>query len=284
MKMGPVLEFEVNYSPSSVEFLTTASTLFDRPLLAHNSIERTAFEDGWSQFHHALTSARRSICVWGSFSQVTSLQMAWIEKVRAGIPVHIVTSDLADESSTHRRELLKNDVEVFSHPSVNENSPLFCTLDGQESFLWTSFDGTKTGEWLRLRGPIIGQIQSSFNARWIDVQEQLVHGEFYLNPTNSGGLRAFLIDSDRTQTREHELLYLFSVACARKSLVVDQSVLAARPELKYEISKARQRGVEVILSELTDSRPSRLVADRMWSVLTLGPKLSLCVLASDLSF
>jgi cardiolipin synthase len=287
--LGPY-EFECNYSVHDEEFMNSVGFLLGPSLLPGNSFQVVTRDNDKSAFN-LISTAKRSICIdtscdW-STTQGSEISELLAEKAASGIPVHLVLPSTTDRQSFSSEQLVRfkaTDVEVFSlqsrfsfsKPAKNADFT-FITVDGAATAIISS-------DWqfgFILKGPVVGQVQAAFNEFWMQVQEQVAHGEFYFsdalqstqaaitpaassNPTSA---RAQYFDGTNLKTpHKLHLSALYSMGVAKESLIISSAFSKWLPQLEKELKKAEQRGVRI---EKINSQHNVLIVDGTWSSMAL---------------
>ncbi|MEK6556373.1 MAG: hypothetical protein AABZ31_14085 [Bdellovibrionota bacterium] len=290
-------EFECNYSVKDDEFLSSVSYLLGPALLPGNTVQ-TLTHNAWDTALKVVRQAKRSVCIEANTSlqdlQGEQLTDLLAEKAESGIPVHLVLTKTTPQeifTSAQLKKFLKADVEVFSLKSGLRLTSVFGKKAPQD-FTLITVDGfcsalisphRELGFYLQ--GPVVGQIQASFNESWMQVQEQVAHGEFYFadslahhsstHAPDSKGIRAQYFDAENIKTpHKFYLNILYTIGVAKNSLVLTEPVFKVIDGLDREIKKAEQRGVQL---QIIKSDFLFLIADQLWSSVAVREKAFLNV-------
>ena len=124
----------------------------------------------------------------------------------------------------------------------------------------------------RLEGPAVAQMQAAFMDNWMKTQSKVLHGEDYfprLEPVGSSGAQVFK-SSPREGSESVRLMYLLSIACARRRLLIANSYFVPDDLSVEALAAARKRGVDVeIIAPGTkiDSELTRKASRARWGDL-----------------
>ncbi len=120
-----------------------------------------------------------------------------------------------------------------------------------------------------MRGPVAAQMQQAFLDNWMQTRGEVLQGEEYfpeLHPV--GGLKCQAFQSSSSEGADSaRLLFLFSMAAARKSIRIANAYFIPDDLSVSTIVEARQRGVEVDVITAgphTDQPTVRLVGRSRW--------------------
>ena len=156
---------------------------------------------------------------------------------------------------------------VFGHGIAEE-----WTGHGQDEKHWRD-----TG--LRLRGPIVGEVQSVFSENWLEQTAEPIVGEKYFPPLEPAGpVRAQMTaSSPHGDVSRQELLFKLAIASAQKELVIQNPYFIPDGELVELLGKAIRRGVDIrvmIPGAVTDSSIVRHAGHRYFEdLLRRGVKI-----------
>jgi cardiolipin synthase len=124
----------------------------------------------------------------------------------------------------------------------------------------------------RLEGPAVAQMQAAFLDNWLKVQPRVLHGDDYFPPLDSAGeSRAQVFKSSFGEGSEStRLMYLMSIAAARKSILLANAYFVPDSLAIEELVAARQRGVRVeiiVPGQYIDSKVVRRASRSRWEKL-----------------
>lgn len=112
---------------------------------------------------------------------------------------------------------------------------------------------------VRIRGPVVAQLQSAFTENWIEATGEVTVGEKYFpRIPASGTSRAHLVyTSTAGSASSLELLYYLSIVAAKRELIIQNPYFLPDKEAIDELEKAVKRGVRVVVmmpaADATDS-------------------------------
>jgi cardiolipin synthase A/B len=124
----------------------------------------------------------------------------------------------------------------------------------------------------RLEGPAVAQMQAAFMDNWMKTQSKVLHGEDYfprLEPVGSSGAQVFK-SSPREGSESVRLMYLLSIACARRRLLIANSYFVPDDLSVEALVSARKRGVDVeviVPGTKIDSELTRQASRARWGDL-----------------
>jgi cardiolipin synthase len=124
----------------------------------------------------------------------------------------------------------------------------------------------------RLEGPAVAQMQAAFMENWIEVTGEVLHGPDYfpeLRPVG-GELAQFMVSSPGGGGESAQLLYLMSIAAARRSIQLSAAYFVPDDNEVRQLVEARARGVRVqiiVPGPITDSGPVRRASRSTWGEL-----------------
>jgi len=264
------------YAVEDEQFLRTMSTMLGPPILAGN---RTAAllngDEIFPAMLKALRAARRTITfemyiywsgqVGKEFADVLS------ERARAGVKVHVlidgVGSGKIDQAYVEQMAQSGVEVERYNPPRFytvgrlnNRTHRKLLVVDGSVGFTggvgiadqWTG-KAQDPNHWrdshFRIEGPTVAQMQAAFMDNWTEVTGKVLHGEAYFPPLASvGPQRAQVFTSSPGGGSDSmQLMYLMSIAAARKSIVISAAYFVPDDVEIRTLVAALKRGVKVRL-------------------------------------
>jgi cardiolipin synthase len=120
----------------------------------------------------------------------------------------------------------------------------------------------------RVEGPVVAEIQSIFMDNWIRTSSEVLHGpDYFPSLTNVGASAAQAFKSGPKDGAENaRLLYLYSIAAARKSIRLCHSYLVPDNIAIDMLVDAAKRGVkiEIITPGVIDKNVVRRAARSRW--------------------
>lgn len=292
-------KIESQYTITDPQFLRSMGQLLGPEILAGNRI--TAFHNGDQIFPAmiaAIRSAQQSICLetyiyWsGEIGQQVS--DALCERARRGVKVHVLIDwigarhlerQLLEQMRTAGVEVHKYNAFVFYNlPRLNHRDHRkLLIVDGRIGFtggagvadLWKG-NAESPEHWrdsmFRVEGPAVGQMQAAFLDNWIKTTARVLDGEAYfpeLFPAGDAKVQAF-ISSPRNGVENVRLMYLLSMAAARKNIRLAVPYFVPGDLTLEALVEARHRGVEVeiiVPGARTDAPPVRHASRAKWGEL-----------------
>jgi len=226
----------------------------------------------------------------------------WLaERARAGVKVHILVDWVGSQKMDDvlLKEMRDAGVEIHKYHPLhwysldrinNRTHRKLLVVDGRVGFtggvgIADEWDGhaQDVNHWrdthYRIEGPAVAQMQAAFADNWMKVSGAVLHGEPYFPAiVPAGDLRAQVFRSSADGGAESmHLMYLLSVASARKS--IDLSMAYFVPdELAIEaLEDALRRGVRVrmiVPGPNTDASVVRHASRAKWGrILSLGAEI-----------
>ncbi len=131
----------------------------------------------------------------------------------------------------------------------------------------------------KLEGPAVAQMQAVFMVNWIKAEARVEHTEAFFPPLEPAGTqRAQMFHSSPDEGSENiRLMYLLSIAAARKTLLLEQSYFVPDDLIIEMLVAAQRRGVRVeviVPGEHTDTARVRQASRARWGpLLEAGVKL-----------
>ncbi|HEX4956462.1 MAG TPA: phospholipase D-like domain-containing protein [Thermoanaerobaculia bacterium] len=263
-----------HYGVDDPQFVRTMGSLFGPPLANGNSAQ--GFQNGDEIFPAmlgAIRGARQSIClesyIYWSGTVGREFAEALSERARAGVRVHVlldwVGSGKVDGS--HLQKMSDAGVEVERYRPLrwynvartnNRTHRKLLIVDGRIGFtggvgIADEWRGNASGpeEWrdshYRLEGPVVAQMQAAFMDNWLETRSTLLDGpEYFVSIPSVGTVTAQVSHSSKGGGGESvRLMYLLSIAAARRSIRLANSYFVPDDLSVDELVAARQRGVRV---------------------------------------
>jgi cardiolipin synthase len=286
---------ETDYSVREAEFHRSMSQHLHTPLVPGNKIKELI--NGVEIFPamlEAIRQATNSITFENFQWQSGRLSDAFIkalgERARSGVQVHcIVDSFGAFKFKRADRQRLRSagvELEIF-----NPILPWNCwtwnhrthrktlVVDGRIGFIggiciadaWLG-DATQPTHWrdteYMITGPAVAQLQGVFMDNWMRATSEVLHGDKYFPPLEPLGdsLAQFFKSGPRDGAENARLLYLYSIAAARKNVRIAHSYFVPDNLAIDALVAAAQRGVnvEVIAPGIIDWNIVRRAARSRW--------------------
>ena len=265
-----------DYSVSDPEFAQTISHLLSAQLVAGNRItELLNGDEFFPAMLDAISNATNSITfenfIWRSGKMSDLFIEALAERARAGVRVLCIIDSFGalKFKRRDRNRLREAGVELYI---FNQMYPWNCwtwnhrthrktlVVDGKVGFTggmcvadeW-NWDGETPDphRWretqFMIEGPVVAQIQGVFNDNWLRTSSEVLHGpEFFPELDAVGASIAQCFKSGPRDGAENaRLLYLYSIAAARKSIRLAHSYFVPDNLAIDMLVAARERGVEV---------------------------------------
>lgn len=265
---------ESQYGVSDPQFRRSVGQLLGPGIVESNRV--TALING-DQFFPAMLSAIRgaqksitfeSYIYWSGDigNQFTD---ALIERAKAGVKIHVLLdwfgSGRIDSGDLDRMRAAGIEVEKY-HPlglsrffSFNHRDHRkLLIVDGRVGFtggmgvadIWQGNADSKE-HWrdtaFRLEGPAVGQMQAAFMDNWMKTRTAVLHGEDYFPELKPAGtdLAQVFFSSPRDGVESVRLMYLLSIASARKNIRLSSPYFVPGDLMMQELVDACHRGVKV---------------------------------------
>lgn len=287
------------YDVQDVAFARAMGTLFGPALVGGNQVD--ALENGAEIFPamlEAIRGARRSITfetyIYWSGRIGTTFAEAMAERARAGVKAHLILDAVGagkiDGKALETMRAAGVEIERYHAPSWhtldrmnNRTHRKLLVVDGRVGFtggvgIADKWDGMadSSDHWrdshFRLQGPAVAEMQATFVDHWLATRGVLLHGQDYfpeLAPV--GDMRAQMVRSSVEDGAESlHLMYLLSIAAARKSLLLANSYFVPDELTTAALVEARRRGVDVqiiVPGPDIDSAMARAASRRGWGPL-----------------
>jgi cardiolipin synthase len=283
------------YGITDPAFTNSISGLLRAQIVGGNKID--VLHNGTNIFAkmiEAITKAQKSITfenfIWRSGQVSDRFIVALTERARAGVKVHCIVDGFGamklDKADKKRLADSGVKLQIFSpirpwnflkwnHRTHRKT----LVVDGKIGFIGgiciaDEWDGNAQshGVWrdveYRVEGPVVAQIQSVFMDNWIRTSEEVLHGPDYFPAlTNAGPLLAQAFKSGPKDGAENaRLLYLYSIASARKSIRFCHSYMVPDNLAIDMLVAAAERGVkiEIITPGVIDKNMVRRAARSRW--------------------
>jgi cardiolipin synthase len=231
--------------------------------------------------------------IWRSGELSDRFIEALSERAAAGVKVHCMVDSFGalKLKRADRRRLREAGVEFHI---FNQIYPWNCwtwnhrthrktlVIDGKVGFIggiciadeWDG-DASEPNHWrdteFMVEGPAVGQLQGIFMDNWMRVQSEVLHGDGYFPPIEGAGtIKAEAFKSGPQDGAENaRLLYLFSIAAAKKSIRLSHSYFVPDNLAIDMLVAARNRGVkiEIITPGRIDWNIVRRAARSRWDKL-----------------
>jgi len=281
------------------EFARGMSALFGPALVAGNEVTplyngRQIFASMLEGIRHAQKSITFETYIYWSGEVGASFTRALIERAHAGVKVHLVIDAVGSGKmdAAQLQEMRDARVEVERYRSLrwynldrinNRTHRKLLIVDGKVGFTggvgiadkWDG-DADDPDHWrdthFRVVGPVVAQMQATFVEHWLSTRGVLLQGEDYFPElASAGSMPAQMVRSAADDgTESVRLMYLLSIASARKSVLLANSYFVPDELSVRTLVEARRRGVDVqilVPGAEIDSEVTRAASRRKWEPL-----------------
>ena len=295
------IEHEIHplYGAGDEQFVRSMGVLLGPAILAGNRV--TALRNGREIFPamlHAIRNAERTITfetyIYWSGEIGREFAEALSARARADVKVHVLldwvgTGKMDDELLERMKQA---GVEVCKYHPLrwynlgrinNRTHRKLLVVDGAIGFTggvgiadeWLG-DAEDAEHWrdghYRVEGPAVAQMQAAFMDNWMKTRSLVLHGEEYFPPLAPVGEHAAQVfKSSATDGSESvRLMYLLSIASARRSVRLSASYFVPDRLAVATIVSARERGVEVeivVPGPNIDAKVTRKASKGLWGPL-----------------
>jgi len=289
---------EVDYTVHDPAFHQSISQHLHAPLVPGNQVQELV---NGVQFFPAMLEAIRSATntitfenfIWRSGQVSSQFIEALSERARAGVKVHCIVDGMGafkfKKSDRQRLRQAGVQLQIFNRVwPWNFYEWNFRThrktlvIDGRVGFIggiciddsWLG-DATSHDLWrdtqYRVEGPVVGQLQGVFMDNWTRCTSKVLHGPDYFPslPAKGGSLAQGFKSGPVDGAENARLLYLYSIAAARKSIRISHSYFVPDNLAVKMLVAAAQRGVkiEIIVPGTIDWNIVRRAARSRWDQL-----------------
>ena len=292
-------EIDHDYGITDPQFVRSMGMLLGPPLLEGNRVEVLLNGDEiFPAMLAAIKSARRTITfetyIYWSGEIGRAVADALIERAQAGVKVHLLLDWVGAGKMDDQvvQEMERAGVEVKKYRPLhwynlgrmnNRTHRKLLVVDGRVGFtggvgiadIWQGH-AEDPDHWrdthFRLEGPAVAQMQAAFQDNWLKVQPKVLHGDEYFPPLDSvGSMVAQVFKSSYGEGSEStRLMYLMSIAAARKSILLSNAYFVPDSLAIEELVAARQRGVRIeiiVPGKYIDSKIVRQASRGRWGKL-----------------
>ncbi|HEY6065956.1 MAG TPA: phospholipase D-like domain-containing protein [Thermoanaerobaculia bacterium] len=292
-------EIEPLYGVDDPQFLRSMGSLLGPAILKGNRV--TTLLNGDQIFPamlEAIRGAKKTITfetyIYWSGTVGQEFADALSERARAGVKVHVlldwVGSGKAKQEYIDGMKAAGVEVEKY-HPLRwynvarvnNRTHRKLLVVDGKVGFTggvgiadkWSG-NAQDPDHWrdshFKLEGPAVAQMQAAFMDNWMKTRSKVLHGEEYfpkLEDVGSSFAQVFK-SSPREGSESVRLMYLLSIASARRRLLIANSYFVPDDLAVETLVAARKRGVVIQLivpGTKIDSELSRKASRSRWGKL-----------------
>jgi cardiolipin synthase A/B len=287
------------YGVVDPEFEREMGTLLGPAILPGNQI--TALQNGDEIFPamlKAIRAAQQTIdfetYIYWSGHTGEEFARALIERVRAGVKVHLMLDWLGSEKMAPQliSQMRDAGVEIERYHALhwyslgkmnNRTHRKVLIVDGKIGFTggvgiadeWTGH-AQDPEHWrdmhFMIEGPVVAQFQAAFLDNWIKTTGRVLTGETYFPPlTPIGELKMHMFMSSPAGGSESmRLMYLMAITAAEQSIDVEAAYFIPDALMSRELIKARARGVRIrvlLPDKYIDSETVRIASKRAWGPL-----------------
>jgi cardiolipin synthase A/B len=287
------------YGVMDPQFEREMGALLGPAILPGNRI--TALQNGDEIFPamlKAIRAARHTIdfetYIYWSGKTGDEFAKALIERVRAGVKVHLMLDWLGSEKITPQllNEMKDAGVEIERYHALhwyslgklnNRTHRKVLIVDGQIGFTggvgiadeWTGH-AQDPDHWrdmhFQIEGPVVGQLQTAFLDNWIKTTGRVLNGETYfpqLAPAGALKMHMF-VSSPAGGSESMRLMYLMAITAAEQSIDIEAAYFIPDELMSRELIKAQSRGVRIRIllpDKHIDSETVRIATKRAWGPL-----------------
>ena len=287
------------YGVADPEFVRTMSVMLGPALVPGNRTRALVNGDEiFPEMLAAIRGARRSITfemyIYWKGSVGEQFTAALEERARSGVKVHVIIDALGSQKieksvigrlrDAGARVVLYNPVRWDTIARMNNRTHRkIMVIDGALGYTggagigdeWSG-DAQDAAHWrdthFRLEGPAVAQMQAAFMENWIEVTGEVLHGPDYfpeLRPAG-GELAQFMVSSPGGGGESAQLLYLMSIAAARRSIQLSAAYFVPDDNEVRQLVEAAARGVRVqiiVPGPITDTAAVRRASRSTWGEL-----------------
>lgn len=288
-----------DYGVADAHFLRSMGNLLGPTLVGGNHVEALLNGDEiFPAMLAAIRAARRTITfetyIYWSGEIGRRFSDALCERARAGVTVYVlldavggskIDADLIEQMKAAGVQVERyNPLHWYSVSKINNRTHRkLLVVDGLVAFTggvgiadeWSG-NADSPQHWrdthFRLRGPAVAQMQAAFNDNWLEVRGEVLHGADYFPALAAAGEAHAQVfnSSPREGSESVRLMYLLSIACARKSILIANAYLVPDDLSIDTFVAAAKRGVhiEIIMpGPVTDSQIVRKASRSRWQKL-----------------
>jgi cardiolipin synthase len=287
------------YGVGEPEFVRTIGVMLGPALVPGNRTRALVNGDEiFPEMLQAIRGARKSITfemyIYWKGSIGEQFTQALAERARSGVKVHVMIDALGSQKIEERvigrlrdagaQVKLYNPVRWDTIARMNNRTHRkIMVIDGAVGFTggagigdeWSG-DAQDANHWrdthFRLEGPAVAQMQAAFMENWIEVTGEVLHGPEYFPELRAAGgeLAQFFVSSPGGGGESAQLLYLMSIAAARRSIQLSAAYFVPDDNEVRQFVEARRRGVQVriiVPGPVTDSAAVRRASRSTWGEL-----------------
>ncbi|OPZ09356.1 MAG: Major cardiolipin synthase ClsA [candidate division BRC1 bacterium ADurb.BinA292] len=261
------------YGVEDAPFRRAMGNLLGPPLVAGNRLTELCNGDQiFPAMLAAIAGARETITfetyIYWSGEIGRRFAEALAERAHAGVRVHVILDWFgARIESTYIDQMERAGVQIVKYHPLRwfnlsrlnyRTHRKLLVIDGRIGFTggvgiadeWTG-DAQDPDHWrdmhYQLEGPAVAQLQAAFMDNWIKTSDQVLHGDAYFKPAEPAGDACCQVfkSSPNEGSSSVRLMYLFSLAAARRHVRIANSYFVPDEHAQQELVRARERGVAV---------------------------------------
>jgi cardiolipin synthase A/B len=281
------------------QFARSMSALFGPPLIPGNHVTplyngTQIFEAMLEDIRHAKKSVTFETYIYWSGAVGQRFTQALVDRAHAGVKVHLIIDAVGSGKmdATQVQAMRAAGAEVEKYQPIhwysldrinNRTHRKLMIVDGRIGFtggvgIADNWDGDAQDpeHWrdthFRVVGPVVAQMQATFVEHWLTTRGDLLQGPDYFPPLTSDGdtLAQMVRSSFDDGTESIRLMYLLSIASARRSVLLASSYFIPDDLSVRTLIAARQRGVDVEIitpGARIDSEATRAASRQRWAPL-----------------
>ena len=287
------------YGVGEPEFVRTIGVMLGPALVPGNRTRALVNGDEiFPEMLQAIRGARKSITfemyIYWKGSIGEQFTQALAERARSGVKVHVMIDALGSQKIEERvigrlrdagaQVKLYNPVRWDTIARMNNRTHRkIMVIDGAVGYTggagigdeWSG-NAQDAAHWrdthFRIEGPAVAQMQAAFMENWIEVTGEVLHGPDYFPALGAAGseLAQFMVSSPGGGSESAQLLYLMSIAAARRSILLSAAYFVPDDAEVRQLVEARGRGVRVqiiVPGPVTDSAAVRRASRSTWGEL-----------------
>ena len=292
-------EIEPLYGIQDAPFRRAVGHLLGPPIVCGNKIDTLMNGDQiFPAMLAAIRGAERTIVfetfIYWSGEIARAMTEALVERAQAGVRVHVLLDWLGSKKMDEDllRRMSDGGVQVERYHPIrwynldrinNRTHRKLLVGDGRIGFTggvgiadeWLGH-AQNPGHWrdnhYRVEGPVVAQMEAAFTDNWMKTHSQVLHGDDYFPPLEeAGACEAQMFRSSRSEGSESaRLLFLFSMAAARRTLYIGSSYFVPDDLAVQTLVDASRRGVHVeilVPGRHIDTEVTRKASRSRWGKL-----------------
>jgi cardiolipin synthase A/B len=292
-------QLNLDYGVEDEQFLRAMGSLLGPPFVGGNRVQALINGDEiFPAMLEAIRTARKTInletYIYWSGSIGKDFAEALSERARAGVAVHVVLDGFGSFKIDKRYQTQMeeagcevewyNPIRWYNLSRFNSRTHRkLLVVDGRIGFtggvgiadVWLG-NAQSPEHWrdshFLLEGPAVAQMQAAFMDNWSKTRSDVLHDEDYFPPLTNQGTSTVQIfkSSPREGSQSVRLMYLLSIAGARRNIRLANSYFVPDSLSIAELVAARKRGVSVeivVPGKFTDEKTARRASRARWGPL-----------------